>query len=209
MSLQAEPIAASRSVSARVQDERSQNWEVELDKEEVPSSATVLKTSAPAVEASGHAPKREFEQFLKTKVAIPEVITNTFVNNILPPNALQDVVINEADKTFTLTLDNGAHKGEINGVPDEGIPLLNGSTVTMKQVIQGTYDPEKRSVDFESGAFKVRGGGKLFYQSTSILGLQIVTESGKDEVIIKTGVKNLPSASLSRFPNTFGHLSWS
>jgi len=214
------PVSVNRSASEPVRAERPRppltpsvtpSWGVELyGDEQMPSSAPALATtqSAPAI-ASGNAPKREFEQFLMTKVGIPAVIADTFVNNILPSNALQNVAINEANKTFTLTLDAGSHEGKINNVLEAGITLLNGSTVNMQQVIRGTYNAESRSVDFENGAFTVKGGWKLGYQTTSILGLQIVTVAGQDEIIIKTGVKNLPSAALTRFPNTFSHLSWS
>lgn len=178
-------------------------WGVELYGDET------VPLSAPTLVSSKNAPHREFAEFLMTKVGIPAVIADTFANNILPPNALQNVVINEADKTFTLTLDHGAHKGAIKNVPEAGIALLNGSTVNTQQVIKGTYNPKSRSVDFERNAFTVKGGWKLGYQSTSILGLQIVTEAGQDEIVIKTGVKTLPSAAMSRFPNTFGHLIWS
>jgi hypothetical protein len=156
-----------------------------------------------------NSPKGELLQFFLKTVGIPLVVASTFVENMIPPGALKGVAIDEKAKTFTIEL-NATPVGKMDGVGSEGISMLNGGSFTVQKIVRGKYNEKERSFDIEEGDITAKGGWRLAYQTVQILGLQIVSVKGGktgekvDEVLIKTSLLNLPSASLSRFPNTFG-----
>jgi len=186
----------------RLEDQKARRWSLRSEKaqKEIPVMAAAPNTESP---------KEVLLQFFLKTVRIPLEVASTFVENMIPPGALKGVAIDEKAKTFTIAL-NATPVGKIDGVDNEGISMLNGGSFTVQRIVRGRYNEKERSFDIEDGDITAKGGWRLAYQTVKILGLQIVSvkggKAGKtiDEVLIKTSLLNLPSAALSRFPNTFG-----
>lgn len=186
----------------RLEDQKARKWSHRSEKvqAEVPGNT--------------QSPKEVLLQFFLKTVGIPLEVASTFVLNMIPPGALKGVSVDEKAKTFTIELD-ATPIGKIDGVGSEGISMLNGGSFTVQKTVRGKYNEKERSFDLEEGDITAKGGWRLGYQTVKILGLQIVSVGSKkgakvDEVLIKTSLLNLPSAALSRFPNTFGPktLTW-